>query len=168
MTLTNKIILFIAFIFNSSIYSQEIFQNEQIQIGNFKYTLGISAKYFIYEENKNVINFELRFKNKHQLIGSKITYRMPESSSNYNFKVDDSHPSDVRTTYKDGIILSTGELKVDLKERSITVEVKYVNKDNETVPDTSVSLYKQKKNGFFELIKIIEVSNGKENVVFKK
>ena len=168
MTLTKKIILFIAFIFNCSIYSQEIFQREQIKIGKFKYTVGISETYFLYENNINVINFELSFKNKYQLIGSKITYRMPGSSSNYNFKVDDSHPSDVRATYKDGIILSIGELKVNFEERTITVKVKNVNKDNDTLPDTSVSLYKQKKNGFFELIKIIDVSNEKENVIFKR
>jgi hypothetical protein len=168
MTLTKNIILFITCIFNYSIYSQEIFHSEQIEIGKFKYTLGISETYFLYEENTNVINFELRFINKYQLLGSKITYRMPGSSANYNFKVDDSHPSDVRATYKDGIILSTGELKVNFNEKTITVEVKYVNKDNETLPDSSLSLYQQKKNGFFELIKIIEVSDGKENVVFKK
>ena len=168
MTLTKKTIIFLTFFFSCSIYSQEIFQKKQIQIGKFKYTVGNSETFFLYENNINVINFELCFKNKYQLIGSKITYRISGSSSNYNFKVDDNHPSDVRSAYKDGIILSIGELNVNSEERTITVKIKNVNKDNDSSPDTIESIYKQKKNGFFELVKIIEAINGKENVVFMK
>lgn len=155
-------------LFAPFLFSQEASILKKIQIGKFEYIIGISENHFLYEENINVINFDLQFKNMHQLIGAKMTYRKPNSSANYIINNDENIPKDKRASYKDGVILSLGDIDINVKEKSIIVSEKTIIKDNEEQPELRISKFKQMRNGFFELIKLIEFNDGKENVILNK
>lgn len=149
-------------------FSQEVFESKKIKIGKYSYNLNLSENYFLYEDNIHVINFDIALGSKHQLLGTKMTYRKPNSSSNYDVLIDETIPKDKKSTFKDGVILSIGEIEIDYKKHIIIVSEKTVYKDNQEEPEIKISKFKQMKNGFFKLVKITEINNGKETIILNK
>ena len=103
-------------------------------------------------------------------MGILLTYRKTGSSKNFVKKVSEELPPDIRATYKDGIILSEGTIEIDKMNKTITIIEKTIYKDEgfEDEPDYTKRIYKQKRNGFFELKNIINKKNDQEEVIFKK
>ena len=164
--------LFFSFIiiFSSFLgYSQKITKVKELKIGNYNYEL-YQHSFFNYERNIDGTSFSIKLKNKEQLLGTAITYRKTNSSKNYEQKASKELPPDIRSTYKDGIILSEGKIDIDEKNKIITVIESTFIKDNgfENEPDSVKRIYKQKKNGFFEIVFIAEYKNGIEKIISKK
>ena len=147
----------------SFISAQESEKVEKIKIGKYFYEIYLKENWF-YEENKSFINYYLRFRNREQFLGNYLTYRKAGSSKNYEKKASEELPPDIRSTYKDGIILSEGNIAIDQKNREILITEKTFYKDVgfENTVDCTKRIYKQRKNGFFELIKISEYKNDVE------
>ncbi|MDN3607097.1 hypothetical protein [Kaistella yonginensis] len=163
------LILLISIFTFSCVSAQENEKLEKIKIGKYKYEIYLKENWF-YEENKSFINYILRFKNRERFLGNHLTYRKTGSSKNYEKKVSEELPPDMRSTYKDGVILSEGNITIDEKNKEIVILEKtfYKDEDFEDNPDSTKRIYKQKKDGYFELIKIIENKNGQESIVLKK
>lgn len=162
-----KIILLISIFTFSFIFAQKTEKFEKIMIGKYKYELYLKENWG-YEENKSFINYILRFKDREQFIGTYLTFRKTGSSKNYEKKVSPELPPDFRSLYKDGVINSEGEVEIDKKNRLIIIKEKRFIKDYDSEPDSTKRIYKQKKDGFFELMKIFEYRDGEEKIIFEK
>ena len=125
--------------------------------------------FFNYERNINGMSFYIKLKNKEQLLGTAITYRRTDSSGNYK-KINEGMPQDVRSAYKDGVILSEGKIDIDEKNKLITIiENTFVKDDGfENEPDSVKRVYRQRKDGFFNLVLLTEYRNGQEKIILKK
>ena len=162
-----SLIIILAFAFLSA--QKKSIKIEKIKIGNFEYEINLKEAWF-YEENKSYINYTLRLKNEQQFLGNYLTYRKTGSSKNYEKKVSAELPPDPRSVLKDGVILSEGEIEINKNRREIIVieKILYKDKDFEDSPDSIKRIYRQRKNGIFELLKISEYYGSIEKVMFEK
>ena len=163
------LVLLISIFTFSFISAQDSEKPEKIKIGKYKYEISLKDDWN-YERNISIISYNIRFKNKEQWLGTLLTYRKTGSSKNYEKKVSEELPPDIRFTYKDGIILSEGNIAIDQKNREILItEITFYKDVNfENTPNCTKRIYKQKNDGFFELIKISEYKNDVERKVFEK
>ena len=150
-------------------YAQNNEKKENIKIGDYKYEIFLQDGWN-YERNLNYINFILKFRHEEQFLGNYLTYRKTSSSQNYKNKISEELPLDIRSTYKDGIILSEGEIEINEAKKTITAISKtfYKDKGFESDPDTIKRIYRQKRCGSFELVQVSEFGNNKETITYKK
>lgn len=160
---------FIVLLSSSFLYAQEISKVEKLKIGNYVYS-NYLYPFFNYERNIDGMSFYIRLNDKKQFLGTAITYRRTNSSKNYEKKVGKELPPDVRSTYKDGIILSEGKIDIDEKNKMITIVENTFVKDNgfENEPDSVKRVYRQRKGGLFNLVLLTEYRNGQEKIIVKK
>lgn len=165
-----KKVLLVMSVFTSFLISaQEIEKVEKIKIGKYEYEIFLDTSYNV-ERNFQILSYLIKLGNHKQNLGSYLVYRETGSSKKYLKKVDEKHPPDLRSFLKDGIILSKGAIDIDEKNKVITIIDKTLNNDEdyESEPDSTKRVYKQRKDGFFDLILIAEYRNDKEKIVFEK
>jgi hypothetical protein len=142
MTLTKKTILFIAILCTSFIYCQETEKVEKIKIGKYKYELYI-AKTYNNELNFWILSYYIKKGSKEQYICPFLTYR-------------------------ENTILGKGDIDINHNTGIITSTYNNLIKNFKEDADSTKHVKKQSKQGFFEPILIVEYTNGKEKVLFRK
>lgn len=165
-----KIIIIFAVLCFTLFFPQEGYIGiEKVKIGRYKYEIFLSRFYNI-ENNISSIFYELRFKNKLIHVGTYLSFRRNESSKKYSEKLESWHPDDPRQFYKDGIVLGEGKMDIDKKNKTITNTFTIFYKDHpeNNSFDKRIQIYKQKKDGFFEIILVKEYYNSDEKIIFKK
>jgi hypothetical protein len=142
MNSVKQILLFIAIIFSSLIYSQETVKAEKIKIGKYKYEI-YYKNFNHYEVNEKGYSLFLKKGNKEQSICACIYY-------------------------KNDNILSLGDVIIDKERGLITCVVKTIVKRVDFASDSIKYIKKQNKRGFFESVFTVEYRNGKELILYKK
>ena len=70
--------------------------------------------------------------------------------------------------YRDREVTGEGHIEVDMKSRKITNTFINYTKDYDDEPDSVKRVYKQRKDGFFDLILLIEYKDSKEKVILER
>lgn len=138
-----------------------------VKLGKYTYRISLEEGYN-YENNFNYFSLNISHKNKTQSIGTRLIFRENNTSDKYKTKMDESHPPDPRSLLRDGIVIGEGKIAVDEKNRIITNTLIIYKKENTYSYDKQIQVYKQKKDGFFELILIKEYNNGIEKILLDK
>ncbi len=159
------IILFL--ILTSNVFLGQNPDEHSIKLGKYTYRIFLEEGYN-YELNYTYFSINISHKNKTQNIGTRLTFRENNTSDKYKTKIDESHPPDPRSFLRDGIIIGEGEIVVDKNNKTITHTFSIYEKEAEHSYDKRIQVYKQKKDGFFELIQIKEYYNGIEKTLLDK
>jgi hypothetical protein len=142
MNSVKQILLLIAIIFSSLIYSQETEKVEKIKIGKYNYET-YYKNFNHYEVNEKGYSLFFKKGNKEQSICACIYY-------------------------KNDNILSLGDVIIDKERGLITCVVKTIVKRVDFASDSIKYVKKQNKRGYFEPILTVEYTNGKEKIIYKK
>ncbi len=162
-----KISSLFLFLFISMFKGQEINADKKIKIGKFEYKIYLKEDWN-YEDNKTIIRYIINRNGKEQVLGFFLTYRKPNSSEEFKNKIDENHPPDERSLFKDGIINLQGNMKIDYSSNIIEFAEFNFHKDYDSEPDCTIRKFRQNKQGFFDLILIKEISKDSEKIVFQK
>lgn len=130
----------IAILFITNLTAQN--STEKIIIGKYTYNI-YSKNYFEYEVNRMNLAFLISFNNKEYHLGTHLSYK------------NDENP----------YLLGIGTLKVNKKERKIICTFKKLTQNDTDKFDSIVSINKQKVDGSFEKISVVEYTNGRKNIL---
>jgi hypothetical protein len=142
MNSVKQILLLIAIIFSSLIYSQETEKVEKIKIGKYNYET-YYKNFNHYEVNEKGYSLFFKKGNKEQSICACIYY-------------------------KNDNVMSLGDVIIDKERGLITCVVKTIVKRVDFASDSIKYVKKQNKRGYFEPILTVEYTNGKEKIIYKK
>jgi len=115
---------------------------EKIKIGKYVYNI-YSKNYFEYEINKMNLAFLISFNNKEYHLGTHLSYK------------NDENP----------YLLGIGTLKINKKDKKIICTFKNLTKNATEKFDSIIYVNKQRIDGSFEKISIVEYQNGKQKVI---
>ena len=115
---------------------------EKIKIGKYTYNI-YSKNYFEYEINQMNLAFLISFNNKEYHLGTHLSYKNGENP----------------------YLLGLGNLKINKKGKKIICTFKNLIKDETEKFDSIVYVNKQRVDGSFEKISIVEYQNGKKKVI---
>lgn len=156
--------IIIIFIF-STFYSQE-FQSNKVKIGKYNYEIYLKG-FYNYEIDEYGINYYIRLNGKESFIGSFLSYRTFLKSRNTPI-FDDKLPANPLLKFKDREV--TGEGKIEIKKDKkeiINTFIKYTKAHDED-SDSTKSVYRQGKNGYFRLVSFTEYRKGTKKTVIEK
>lgn len=156
-------IIFLLLVFKQ-FYAQE--NIEKTKIGKYQYEFFLQDIYF-HEDDEYGINYYIHLKDKKQFIGSFITYRT-FIRSRKALIVDKDLPPSPLLKFNDREVTGVGSLKIKKKTKEIISTFKRYVKNHESDADSIKRNYKQREDGFFNLVSVTEYRDGKEEVVFKK
>ncbi|MCD0455952.1 hypothetical protein LPB85_10950 [Chryseobacterium sp. LC2016-27] len=139
---------------------------EKTKIGEYQYEFFLKEIYF-YEDDEYGINYYIRLKDKKQFVGTNITYRTFIRSRNAPI-VNQSLPPNSLLKFKDREVTGIGKIDIKKDSKEIISTFKRYVKNNESEADSTKTIYKQRKDGFFENMLFIEYKNGKEKIIEKK
>lgn len=147
------------------IVGQEITQPDKIRIGKYEYEIYLKD-FYSYEIDEYGINYYIRLKGKEQAIGSFLSYRTHLKSRDIG--MNEKLPPNPLLKYRDREVTGEGHIEVDMKSRKITNTFINYTKDYDDEPDSVKRVYKQRKDGFFDLILLIEYKDSKEKVILER
>lgn len=145
-------------------YAQE--KIEKTKIGEYQYEFFLEDTYF-HEDDEYGINYYIRLKDKKQFVGTNITYRTFIRSRNAPI-VNESLPPNPLLKFKDREITGIGKIDIKKDTKEIISTFKRYVKNNESEADSTKTIYKQRKDGFFENVLFIEYKDGKEKIIRNK
>lgn len=138
-----KIIIIITILFFSrSLSAQNTI--EKTKIGKYSYNL-YHKEYLEYEINKMNLTFHISLNNKEYFLGNLLSYNL------------DNNPN----------LLGLGKLKIDKKNKTIICTYRNLLKTSNEKYDSIVYINKQKNDGSFYKISIIEYQNGLKKTLKK-
>lgn len=149
----------------SNIFAQEIYPNKA-KIGKYSYEIYLKG-FYNYEIDEYGINYCIRLNGKERIIGPFLTYRTFLKSRMAPI-VDENLPPNPLLKFSDREVTGGGKIEIKKSKREIVNTFIKYTKNYESEPDSVKSVYKQTKNGLFNIVLISEYHNGKEKTVFKK
>lgn len=149
----------------SNFFSQEL-QSNKIKIGKYKYEIYLKGGYN-YEVDEYGISYYIRLNDKENSIGPFLSYRTFLRSRNAPV-IDEKLPPNPLLKFKDREVTGQGKIEIKKEKREIVnTFIRYI-KTYESDADSTRTIYKQGKNGFFNPVFIAEYNNGIEKITLKK
>lgn len=165
MKLLSSLIIMFSLLSNL-ISGQEIIQPDKTKIGKYEYEIYLKD-FYSYEIDEYGINYYIRLKGREQAIGSFLLYRTHLKSRDIE-TMNEKLPPNPLLKFKDREVTGEGNIELDKKSGKITNTFINYTKTNDDEPDSVKRVYKQRKDGFFDLILLIEYKDGKEKVILKR
>lgn len=115
---------------------------DKVKIGKYDYNI-YNKEYHEYEINKMNLSFLISLNDKEYNLGKYLSYNLENSP----------------------ILLGIGQLKINKINKTITCTYKNLIKDNYEKYDSILYINKQKADGSFYKISIVEYHNGIKNII---
>lgn len=115
---------------------------DKVKIGKYAYNI-YNKEHLEYEANKMNLTFLISLNDKEYSLGKYLSYNLKNSP----------------------VLLGIGQLKIDKTNKTITCTYKNIIKDNYEKYDSIIYINKQKSDGGFYKISIVEYYNGVKKIL---